>query len=173
MLLAIDRFSFTANNITYAALGDAFKYWNFFPAEHPWGQIPVWGFADVAASRHPEITEGTRVYGYLPMARQLKVEPGRVSKSGFTDSPRTALTCRASTTSTCSPPTTPPTGRNMKPSRCCCARCWSPPSCWMTSWQGRMTINDLQGADNVARAYEDTLEGRVSPEQGLILTLAP
>lgn len=85
VLLAIDRFSFTANNITYAALGDAFHYWDFFPVEQPWGEIPVWGFADVAASRHPEVEEGTRVYGYLPMARQLKVEPGRLSKSGFTD----------------------------------------------------------------------------------------
>ncbi|WP_158223039.1 DUF2855 family protein [Halovibrio salipaludis] len=85
VLLAIDRFSFTANNITYAALGDAFHYWDFFPVEKPWGQIPVWGFADVAASRHPDVTEGTRIYGYLPMARQLRVQPGRVSKSGFTD----------------------------------------------------------------------------------------
>ena len=73
------------NNITYAALGDAFHYWDFFPIEKPWGQIPVWGFADVAASRNPEIPEGTRVYDYLPMVRQLKVQPGRVSKSGFTD----------------------------------------------------------------------------------------
>ncbi|XOZ32159.1 DUF2855 family protein [Halomonadaceae bacterium KBTZ08] len=85
VLLAIDRFSFTANNITYAALGDAFHYWDFFPVEHPWGQIPVWGFADVAASRHPEIAEGSRIYGYLPMARQLRVQPGQLSKSGFTD----------------------------------------------------------------------------------------
>ncbi|MEQ6887018.1 DUF2855 family protein [Salicola sp. Rm-C-2C1-2] len=85
VLLAVDRFSFTANNITYAALGDAFHYWDFFPVEQPWGQIPVWGFADVTASKHPEVTEGTRVYGYLPMARQLRVQPGRLSKSGFTD----------------------------------------------------------------------------------------
>lgn len=85
VLLEVDRFSFTANNITYAALGDAFQYWDFFPVERPWGQIPVWGFADVAASRHPEVAEGDRIYGYLPMARQLRVQPGRVSKSGFTD----------------------------------------------------------------------------------------
>jgi len=85
VLLAVDRFSFTANNITYAALGDAFRYWDFFPLERPWGQIPVWGFADVAASRHPEITEGDRIYGYLPMARQLRVQPGRLNRSGFTD----------------------------------------------------------------------------------------
>jgi hypothetical protein len=84
-LLAIDHFAFTANNITYAALGKRFKYWDFFPAEAPWGQIPVWGFADVAASKHPDIKAGTRVYGYLPMANQLIVKPGKISKSSFLD----------------------------------------------------------------------------------------
>lgn len=86
VLLAVDHFAFTANNITYAALGKRFKYWDFFPAEAPWGQIPVWGFADVAASRHPEVPVGKRLYGYLPMARQLRVKPGKVSKSSFIDS---------------------------------------------------------------------------------------
>lgn len=85
VLLAVDHFAFTANNITYAALGKRFKYWDFFPAEAPWGQIPVWGFADVAASRHPEVPVGKRLYGYLPMARQLRVQPGKVSKSSFID----------------------------------------------------------------------------------------
>jgi hypothetical protein len=84
-LLTVDHFAFTANNITYAALGKRFKYWDFFPVEAPWGQIPVWGFADVTASRHPEIKTGTRVYGYLPMAKQLIVKPGKVSKSSFLD----------------------------------------------------------------------------------------
>ncbi len=32
VLLRIDRFSLTTNNITYAAFGDAMmKYWSFFP----------------------------------------------------------------------------------------------------------------------------------------------
>lgn len=84
-LLTIDHFAFTANNITYAALGERFKYWDFFPAEAPWGQIPVWGFADVTASLHPDIKPGTRIYGYLPMANQLVVKPGKVSNSSFVD----------------------------------------------------------------------------------------
>ncbi len=29
--LAVQRFAFTANNITYAAFGDAMNYWKFFP----------------------------------------------------------------------------------------------------------------------------------------------
>ncbi|MEL0168778.1 MAG: DUF2855 family protein [Pseudomonadaceae bacterium] len=85
VLLEIDHFAFTANNITYATLGERFGYWDFFPADAPWGQVPVWGFADVSASRHPHIKEGTRVYGYLPMAEQLRVQPGDITASSFTD----------------------------------------------------------------------------------------
>jgi hypothetical protein len=28
-------------------LGDAVRYWEYFPADEPWGQIPVWGFAEL------------------------------------------------------------------------------------------------------------------------------
>jgi hypothetical protein len=41
--LRIDGFALTANNITYAAFGDAMKYWEFFPTgDAAWGNIPVW-----------------------------------------------------------------------------------------------------------------------------------
>ncbi|MHA5659511.1 DUF2855 family protein, partial [Pseudomonas aeruginosa] len=44
-LLAVDEFALTANNVTYAALGDALRYWEFFPAGEGLGIVPVWGFA--------------------------------------------------------------------------------------------------------------------------------
>lgn len=51
-LLRVDRVGLTANNVTYAALGDSFRYWEFFPAPRAgWGIVPLWGFADVVASR--------------------------------------------------------------------------------------------------------------------------
>jgi hypothetical protein len=83
--LKIESFSVTANNITYAVIGDMFGYWNFFPAEGDFGVVPMWGHAVVEESRHPDITVGERVYGYLPMATHLDVLPGKVSASGFTD----------------------------------------------------------------------------------------
>ena len=62
------------------------KYWNFFPAGADGkGIIPVWGHATVAASRHADIQEGERVYGYLPMGSHVVVQPGKVSGGGFTD----------------------------------------------------------------------------------------
>lgn len=83
--LAVESFSVTANNITYAVVGDGFKYWDFFPAPEGMGIVPMWGHAKVIESRHPEIAVGERVYGYLPMASHLDVLPGRVTRSGFSD----------------------------------------------------------------------------------------
>lgn len=83
--LKIESFSVTANNITYAVIGNMFGYWNFFPAEGNWGVVPMWGHAVVEASSNPDITVGERVYGYLPMGTHLDVIPGKISASGFTD----------------------------------------------------------------------------------------
>ncbi len=83
--LAIESFSVTANNVTYAVVGDGFKYWDFFPAPEGLGIVPMWGHARVVESRHSDIAVGERVYGYLPMASHLDVLPGRISAGGFTD----------------------------------------------------------------------------------------
>lgn len=83
--LKVESFSVTANNVTYAIIGDMFGYWNFFPAEGDYGVVPMWGHAVVEQSRHPDIAVGERVYGYLPMGTHLDVLPGKVSDGGFTD----------------------------------------------------------------------------------------
>ncbi|WP_246447280.1 DUF2855 family protein [Undibacterium jejuense] len=86
VLLKIDHFAFTSNNVTYAAFGTAMKYWNFFPTETGWGNIPVWGFADVLLSNVDGIEPGERFYGYYPMASHLLVTPSRINVNGFSDS---------------------------------------------------------------------------------------
>lgn len=85
VLFRIDHFAFTANNITYAAVGDRMRYWEFFPAPDNKGCIPVWGFADVVASRCADVEVGARFYGYYPMATHLLVEPAHIRDSGFID----------------------------------------------------------------------------------------
>ncbi|MGI1678230.1 MAG: DUF2855 family protein [Cellvibrionaceae bacterium] len=85
VMFSIDHFAFTANNITYAAMGDKLRYWDFFPASDNKGCIPVWGFAEVTASRCHDIEKGDRFYGYFPMATHLIVEPSQVRKSSFVD----------------------------------------------------------------------------------------
>lgn len=83
--LTVERFAFTANNITYAAFGERMRYWDFFPAPEGFGRVPVWGFATVSESRAPGLEPGTRVYGYWPMSTSLTVRPERVRAESFVD----------------------------------------------------------------------------------------
>jgi Protein of unknown function (DUF2855) len=85
LLIKIDRFAFTANNITYALLGDQLKYWQLFPAPENFGNIPVWGFGDLIASHHPGVAIGERLFGYFPMATHLVIEAADVSTRGLRD----------------------------------------------------------------------------------------
>lgn len=84
VLLAIERFAMTANNITYGKIGDRFGYWRFFPAPEGKGRIPAWGAATVARSNASGVAVGQRVFGYLPMSTHLvaKLEP---RGNGFVD----------------------------------------------------------------------------------------
>lgn len=84
--LAVEAFSLTANNITYAAFGEAMKYWAFFPAgDTLLGCLPVWGFATVCESRAEGVDVGRRVWGYYPAGTHLVVAPARVTPAGFVD----------------------------------------------------------------------------------------
>ncbi len=85
VLLEVESFGLTSNNVTYAVMGDAMSYWRFFPAEEGWGKVPVWGFARVVSSAHDDVPEGVRVYGYLPPSTHLVVAPERVQDGGFVD----------------------------------------------------------------------------------------
>jgi uncharacterized protein DUF2855 len=83
--LRVASFGLTSNNITYAMFGEAMSYWSFFPAEEGWGRVPVWGFADVSASRRDGLEVGTRVFGYLPPSTEFVVDAARVDSRGFVD----------------------------------------------------------------------------------------
>lgn len=93
VLLETASFGFSANNITYAALGFKMGYWGFFPPQsgdngvnpNGFGIVPVWGFATVKASCHPDIKEGEKVFGYLPMASHWVIKAGKVAPHGFSD----------------------------------------------------------------------------------------
>ncbi len=85
ILLRVDKFALTANNITYGAAGDSIGYWKFFPAKEGWGRIPVWGYADVLASKNDALPVGERVYGYLPISTHVIVDPGKITSMTFID----------------------------------------------------------------------------------------
>jgi Protein of unknown function (DUF2855) len=83
----VGRFAFTSNNITYAAFGQAMKYWQFYPSgQDGWGIIPVWGFATVVQSSHAGVAVGERLYGYWPFASYAVLSPAKLTEASFFDS---------------------------------------------------------------------------------------
>ncbi|MDP1631759.1 MAG: DUF2855 family protein [Caulobacter sp.] len=85
--LSVDSFALTANNITYAVYGERMGYWKFYPAPEGWGRVPVWGYATVEASRHPEIAVGQRFFGYVPMSSHMTATPRKTGGGFFETAP--------------------------------------------------------------------------------------
>ncbi|KAJ7094743.1 hypothetical protein B0H15DRAFT_929354 [Mycena belliarum] len=94
VLIKVDRFGFSANNVTYQALGEQahFRYYDFHAApdvdgvsSKTHGLVPVWGFGTIILSSHSKITPGERIYGYLAPCRYLlvPVSPSDVNKHAF------------------------------------------------------------------------------------------
>ncbi len=96
ILMQIDQFAMTANNVTYAVFGKPAGlfgndqgYWDFFADRDAPGRLPVWGFATVLMSDIEGVAPGDRFYGYYPMASHAVLMPGQVGPNGFADaSPR-------------------------------------------------------------------------------------
>ncbi len=86
VLVEIERFALTANNVTYGVVGERIGYWKFFPTgDATWGVIPVWGIGVVIQSAHPDVKPGERLYGYWPMASHLVMEPQGVKPARLFD----------------------------------------------------------------------------------------
>ncbi len=89
ILVNIERFAFTANNITYGLAGDMMGYWKFFPSlndsQDEWGCIPMWGFAKVIHSNNENIKIDERLFGYFPASNSIILNPIKVTDQSLTD----------------------------------------------------------------------------------------
>ncbi len=83
--LAVERWAFTTNNITYAVAGDMLDYWGFFPTDAPWGRIPGIGLGSVVESANPDIAVGGRYFGFYPMGSEHIVTAKPHGPDGFRD----------------------------------------------------------------------------------------
>ena len=93
VLLEVDRFGISANNLGYVLLGDVLRSWDAFPSPTPgWGRVPVWGRARVLAAPQSVARVGATLTGYLPMATHVSVH-AEPTESGLltTDEPRAAM----------------------------------------------------------------------------------
>jgi hypothetical protein len=86
----VERFAFTANNLTYFMVGEKLGYWQFFPpidaqGDTPWGVIPVWGIGKVTHSTLDDVEVGSRYFGYFPPATTLTMSHAKVSDKNLID----------------------------------------------------------------------------------------
>jgi hypothetical protein len=96
VMVKLDKFALTSNNVTYAVVGEQIGYWQFFPPHgetadggrvetQGWGILPVWGFADVVTSNCDDVPVGERLFGYFPPASHLIMQPVRLGKTSWID----------------------------------------------------------------------------------------
>jgi Protein of unknown function (DUF2855) len=86
VLVRVEQFAITANNMTYALIGASTGwYWDFFPAPRGWGRIPVWGFGKVVASEVNDVEAGEDLFGYFPMSTHVVLKPGKIRSDGLHD----------------------------------------------------------------------------------------
>ena len=84
ILIRIDKFALTANNLTYVVLGKSFKYFDFFSApDEPYGRVNAWATGTVTHARDSTTLVGERVYGYFPAAQYHILKPANESKDSF------------------------------------------------------------------------------------------
>jgi hypothetical protein len=193
LLIKVDRFAFTANNITYAMAGDQLKYWHLFPAPDGFGNIPVWGFGDVIASRHPNISEGTydavssmaadRPAAFVDMAGNAKLRGDlhRHLSDRLVYSSRVGLTHRDTSRDDENLPGAKPIWFFAPDQIRKRAKEWGPGGLeqrFGAAWSGLVPMLDRwikvtegHGQAAVSQVYLDTLNGRVPPDQGHILSV--
>lgn len=99
ILVEVDSFALTANNVTYAQFGKPsgmfggdLGYWDFFSDRDGAGRLPVWGLGTVVESSVALIEPGQRYYGYYPMAEHAVLTPGHIAADRFTETSTARLT---------------------------------------------------------------------------------
>lgn len=85
VLMKIEKFGLTANNVSYAITGDSIGYWGYYPAEGEWGKVPAWGFAEIIESKCESLDVGERIWGFLPMASHVVMRPVGINDSRWFD----------------------------------------------------------------------------------------
>lgn len=86
--LKVRTCSLTANNLTYARRAAVANWWDAFPVpnflpspyndENAYGIVPVWGYAEIVATRTSGLETGTILYGFWPSSTlpiDLQLEP--------------------------------------------------------------------------------------------------
>lgn len=84
VVMRLDRFALTSNNISYAMSGDFLDYWGFFPTEAGYGRLPCMGYGIVTESTNPDIAVGGRYFGFFPVG-DFHLVQAEATRAGFVD----------------------------------------------------------------------------------------
>lgn len=87
VMVRVDKVALTSNSVTYVigSQQGMMDWLGVFPAPEGLAHIPCWGFADVLYSKHPDVPEGERLYGFFPIGSHAIFSPGKTHDRGFTD----------------------------------------------------------------------------------------
>lgn len=83
VVVRVEFFGLSANNVTYAALGKQLRYFEFFPIDEDWSALPVWGVGSVIESKAESVPIGTRLFGYFPAASHAILRVGAITPTGL------------------------------------------------------------------------------------------
>ncbi|KAJ3319699.1 hypothetical protein HDV06_006115 [Boothiomyces sp. JEL0866] len=83
ILIQIDRFGFSSNNVTYALFGKAMQYFDFFDTGNGYSHLPIWGLGTIIQSNSDQLKEGEKIYGYFPTASHIVLDPIQISRELF------------------------------------------------------------------------------------------
>lgn len=87
VLIKVNKFAFTSNNITYGVFADQLGYFEFYPCldeksgevNKDYGILPVWGMGTVVSSKCADIPVGEYIYGFFPMGSFCVFKPVNVT----------------------------------------------------------------------------------------------
>ena len=87
VIIEIDRLALTANTISYGIAGKSglIRYLESFPAPQGYARMPFWGFGNIVASAHPELSVGERLYGFYPPSTYLLTKMDKVRPTSCRD----------------------------------------------------------------------------------------
>ena len=87
VIIEIDRLALTANTISYGIAGKSglIRYLESFPAPQGYARMPFWGFGNIVASAHPELSAGERLYGFYPPSTFLLTKMDTVRPTSCRD----------------------------------------------------------------------------------------
>ena len=87
VIIEIDRLALTANTVSYGVAGKSglIRYLESFPAPQGYARMPFWGFGNIIASAHPELSVGERLYGFYPPSTYLLTKMDKVTPTACRD----------------------------------------------------------------------------------------